>query len=161
MPIFKNPAKDAKKIQKAVDYRVLKAAWDSYAKLNARKGSKTNRSATPAWFALFAIQNYKGDFRKFSKEELHLLIALKNVNNAYNEIISSLDSANSDTELARHILNTNPILEEIVPQDLYSLGKINGYIASSIKQYQSLLVDFNKKHQKNIDSAIEDLQNKT
>lgn len=159
MALFSNAAKDAKKIQDTIDYRVLKAAWDSYAQINVGSTASTHRVATPAWYALFAIQNYKGKFDKFSTEELHLLEAISNVNNAYDEIIIALELNSENEELARHTLTTHPNLQEAVPRECDNVEKINAHIASVIKQYQAMLSDFYKKYQKPIDKTIGKLSN--
>ena len=157
MALFSNAAKDAKKIQETIDYRVLKAAWDSYAQINVGSTVSTHRVATPAWYALFAIQNYNGKFDKFSVEELHLLEAISKVNTAYDDIITALELHSEDEDLARHILTTHPNLQEAVPHECDNVEKINEHIASVIRQYQSMLADFYKKYKKNIDATIKKL----
>ena len=153
MGLFNNPAKDAKKIHETIDYRVLKAAWDSYSHKHVGK-----HVTTPAWFALFSVQNYKGDFSKFDSEELHLLKALTNVNEAYDSIIEALEKSKNDEELARQILVTHPNLEEAVPDEYNDVEKINEYIVAVIKQYQLLLEEFYSKYKKKIDLAVESLE---
>ncbi len=157
MSIFGNPSKDAKKIHDAIDYRVLKAAWNSYAQINISSLTRTHKVATPAWFALFSIQNYEGNFNKFSVEELHLLQAIKNVHLAYDEIIKALEAHSGDEDLARHILNTHPNLRHAIPPQYDNVAKINGYIVTVIKQYEKLLAEFYKKYQKQIDKTVERL----
>ena len=158
MILFSNPAKDAKSIQAAIDYRVLKAAWDFFANIEVGSARNTHKVTTPAWFALFAIQNYNGDFTKFDKDELHFLKALTNIRGIYDEIIASIEANSKNENLGRHILNTNPILIEIVPSEFYNSVKINEYIISVIKNYERLLEEFYKKYKSKIDKAIRKLE---
>ena len=122
--------------------------------IDAGSTRSTHKVTTPAWFALFAIQNYAGNFKKFDKDELHFLKALTNVHGMYDKIIASLEDNSKNEELGRHILNTNPILNEIVPNEFYNSIKINEFIASVIKKYVVLLDDFYKKYKRKIDQAI-------
>lgn len=160
MALFSNPAKDAKKIQDKIDYRVLKAAWDSYAHINAGKLASTYKRATPAWFALFAIQNYNGNFSKFSEEELHLLESLTTVGNAYDKIIICLEENHENEELGRYILSSHPNLQEAVPSNADNVEKIIIHIASVIKEYKAMLEKFYDKHKSSIENTIEKLSNK-
>jgi hypothetical protein len=158
MGLFDNPAKDAKKIQDQIDYRVLKAAWDSYAQINIGSRAHTHKVATPAWNALFSIQNYQGDFTKFDADDLHLLKSITTVQETYDEIIKALESQNDNEELARHILTTNPALQQAVPQSVDNVEKINAYIVSVIKKYKQLLSDYYKKYQSKIDPVVKRLE---
>ena len=156
--IFSNPARDAQKIQSVVDYRILKAAWDGYAQINVGSLCSTHKIATPAWYALFSIQNYEGDFNKFDVDDLHLLKSLTSVNNAYDKIIKSLEKNCQNVNLGRHILTTHPNLQNAVPVEYDNAEKINSYIVNVIKQYQDMLTDFYKRHQKKIDRAVKKIE---
>jgi hypothetical protein len=156
--IFKNPSKDALKIQETIDYRVLKAAWDSYARINKGDFKAKFKTSTPAWYALFAVQNYKGKFKDFSVEELHLLKSLTSVQSAYSDIIKALEDNASDEDLSEYILRTHPNLEQAVPKEFLYVDKIGGYIAKEIQTYQSLLLNFYTTYQPSIDDAIQKIE---
>lgn len=153
MLFFRNAAKDAQKIQNKINYKILKAAWDSYTHLNQGE-CQQHRMATPAWYALFSIINFKGDFKKFDLDDFHLLKSLQNVNETYDKIIDALDSNAENEDLARHIMNTNPDLQSVVPAEYDNVDKINIYIASVIKAYELMLQNFCDKYKDKIDSQI-------
>ncbi len=154
MSLFSNPVKDAKKIQETIDYRVLKAAWDSFSQIQMGNFVLSYKVPTPAWFALSAIRNYNGDLNKFEENELHLLQAIKTVNKAYDEIVAALENHSNDEELARHIINTHPNLQQAIPREYDNVGKINSYIIKVIKQYQAMLSAFYTKHKNKIDKVL-------
>lgn len=158
MGLFKNAAKDAKEIQEKVDYRILRAAWDGYVRIKKTGFQGAHRTATPAWFALFAIQNYEGKFDKFDKDELHLLQALSHTAQAYDEIISELQEHESDGHLAEYIFSTHPDLHQAVPEEYDNEADLNRYIADVVTTYRDLLQRFYKRYRNEIDKAVEKLQ---
>lgn len=160
MGLFSNPAKDAKVIQQVIDYRILKAAWDSYAMIDSGKLVKIHQLATPAWFALFSIQNYKGDFTAFDVEERHLLAALAHPERAYQDILATLEANVHNLTLARYILNSHPNLQQAVPAQFDNAERINEYILRVVKKYVYLLTAYYKKYQKKIDAALQELDAK-
>ena len=157
MFFFNNAVKDAKNIQNTINYKVLKVAWDSYAQITKGNCDK-HRMATPAWYALFSVINYKGDFKKFDLDDLHLLKSLQNVHETYDSIISALEDNSNDDELARYILNTNPDLTNVVPNEYDNVHKITGYIASVIRMYEEMLSEFCAKYGNKIQMQIEKLE---
>lgn len=158
MSLFSNPAKDAKKIQETIDYRILKAAWDSFAQIQINNSTRLFKVPTPAWFALFSIKNYNGDFNKFEIDELHLLKAITTVHIVYDEIIKALESHTGDEALARYILNTHPNLQQALPREYDNVEKVGSYIVQVIKQYEEMLSKFYVKHKVKIDKTVERLE---
>lgn len=159
MGFFDNPVKDADKIHGAINYKVLRAAWDSYVKVNRQDHNKTDyKTTTPAWFALFAVKNYGGKFNKFQVDEISLLKSFTAVNKTYDEIVTALSGHAGDQELATHILDTHPDLMENMPEEFRSEERINEYLINVIREYQELLGHFYKKYGKKIDAAVEDLE---
>ena len=155
---FNNPAKDAKRIHNAIDYRVVRAAWDGYVRLKKKDFQQTHGSATPAWFALFSIQNYKGNFKRFSKDELHLLQSFTMVHEAYEEIVNELSSHSNDKHFASQLLETHPNLHDALPDAYNNIDNVGAYLVRVIKQYQLMLEEFYAKYKQLIDDTIERLQ---
>lgn len=158
MGFFDNPVKDAKKIHDTIDYRVLRAAWDGYVRSKKKDFKKSHGAATPAWFALFAIQNYKGNFNKFDVEELPQLQSFVSVHEVYEEIKAELASHTNDQKFAEYLLETHPDLHDAVPSGKDSIDQIDQYIIDVLSRYQEMLEKFYKKYQKQIDGAIAKLQ---
>lgn len=154
----KNPAKDAAKIHNTIDYKVLRAAWDTYVRIKKTGFQQTHSTATPAWFGLFAIQNHEGKFDRFDTDELHLLKAFTATHNACGEIITTLSENKADSSLAEHIMATHPNLQETVPEKHHNPDRIIEYITQVVKTYQKMLQEYYMRYKEEIDGAINRLE---
>lgn len=158
MGLFDSPVRDAKKIQETIDYRVLRAAWDGYVRLKKSDFADVHQSATPAWFALYAIINYNGNFKKFEPDELHQLEAFTKVPQTYELILQELTEHQQDEAFIKQVLATHPNLMEAIPQEYFDEGKVGSYLIATVSKYKKMLHNYYETHQKKIDATIEKLR---
>lgn len=158
MGLFKNAAKDAKKIHEEFQYPIIRASWDAFTRAQKSGFEHTHQSATPAWFALFSVQNYKGKWSKFDKDEIHLLESFTQIQNSYEQILKVLNKNKDNQQLAEYILSTHPNLNEVVPTEFNNKEQIISYLIGVTDQYKTALHGFFETHQKDILKTIDKIK---
>ncbi|MCD6035309.1 MAG: hypothetical protein K0R63_1050 [Rickettsiales bacterium] len=145
-PSYEGLLEMAQTIRNSVNYRALRAAWDEFVTIQRRQGSQyTNlyTTATPEWFGLQAIINYKGKLESFAEEELEFLRGLRHGDRVYDDII---------TALSQLLIQD----EQSTPEPSQNLNGMD--IIQQLRDYQEQLQKYNALYGKQIDRAIAQIE---
>lgn len=150
------PVEDSISIRQTIDYIILRAAWDQYVEIKSQDPDYKYGDATPtpAWEALKKVEEYKGNFKKFTDAEQHLLRALKKGFLIYADVLHVLIDNHNDTEAGKNILEKYPDLLKSVPEEYANPEHILEVMIEVIRDYQWQLEQFSDKHIKKIDGAL-------
>lgn len=157
-----NAERDARKIQKHIDYRIIRAAWDHYVAIQRNHNQDYNDTytiATPAWYALQAVRDHKGVFRSFEPEEIKFLIALPQSAKVYDNIITVLQEHGARKSGMELFIRNHPDFLKAVPPKYKNIDDAVNYMIQTVVEYQQLLQGFIDKYDTRIHRAIRYLQN--
>ena len=100
------------------------------------------------------LQEYEGDFNKFTKDDLELLSSLKDGFIAYDDIIHILIDHHDDEEAGHHIFEAHPELHDYMPKEYDNDEHVLEVLLEVVRDYQWQLEHFSTKHAKMIDAAL-------
>lgn len=149
-------------ILKNTNFILLRAAWDEFMHL-LRIDSKYDENeekddlegiATDCWYALKKLEDYEGDFTKFTVFELHLLKALQDGYNVYDEILHVLIDHHNDTREAKYLFQSHPEIHKHVPKEYDNPKHILEVLLETARLFRWELEQFSNKHNDKIDKSI-------
>ncbi len=151
-----NAKDDAESIQNTSDYFVLRSAWDEYVTIKSKDEDYLYGDATPtpAWQALDKVQEYEGDFMKFTGEEQHLLRALKKGFLIYADVLHVLIDHHGDEDAASDLFRKYPELHDHIPPEYDNTKYLIEVLIEIVKDYQWQLEHFSIKHINAINEAL-------
>lgn len=151
-------AKHAKRIHKQFDHRILQAAWDEFVHIKKENFQKVYQNIVPSWYALQTVQDYNGNFKKFTKDELPFLESLLNHSEDFDLIVTALGKHMHDENQVKTLFATHPNLHDCVPGEYDNPEQVIEYLMAVVQEYQAQLQDFSKEYKTQIVEAIDSLK---
>ena len=144
------------------NFVLLRAAWDEFLHI-LRTDSKYDEDeesddlegiATDCWYALKKLQEKHGDLTQFDIFELHLLKALKDGYNVYDEILHVLIDHHNDTGEAKYLFQSHPEIHLYIPKEFDNPKQVMEVLAETARIFRWELEQFSTKHSDKIDTAV-------
>ena len=155
-----SPTKDAQKILDAIDYRVLRVAWETFVEFRDHHDEDDNfKIATPAWLALQVVVNNEG-FENFEPHEQKFLGILQRAPQVYREVVEVLENANyTDADAERAFESHHDLADVITPEfQEYRRKEVKTIFIEVAKAYRDELEGFIRKHGGAIEREMATLQ---
>lgn len=151
-----NAKEDALSIQETIDFIFIRAAWDEYTLLKRRDPAYDPEFVmrNPAWTALSKVIDYNGDFKKFTRDEKPLLMAIKMGYVLYADVLHVLIDHHDDARAGHELFDKYPDLHSVMPEQYDNDTHVIEVVIEVVKDYQWQLEHFAMKHESALDNAI-------
>lgn len=109
------------------------------------------------WYALKKLQGFGGDFTQFPLRKIHLLHALKDGYEVYDEVMHVLIDHHNDEREAKLLFATHPRLHELLPQQYDNATQVIEVLTEIVRVFRWECERFAAKHRNAIDAAIDEI----
>lgn len=109
------------------------------------------------WYALKKLEDFKGDFTQFPLRKIHLLYALIDGYEIYDEALHVLIDHHNDEREAKLLFATHPKLHQWLPQQYDNARQVLEVLAETVRMFRWELERFSEKHSEMVDAAIKDI----
>lgn len=152
---------DAKKIIASSNEEIIRSSWDLYAHIKKSHKEKYDefdeklfKKLTYTWEALKIVMEKEGDFSKFSDNEKHFLIALRDGHLFFSDLIHVLIEHHNDEKAAEQLFEQHPRLHKVIPPQYNNTQQLIEVLLEYVKQYQWDLEQYSMKHYGQIEKAL-------